>query len=142
MNKYTISKYKNNKIAKDDWTDYSDVGLIFNNEVLTLQDYEIVEDNYIEAIKQVLERLKIEKLYIKDYTENNIKQKEKNGTIITVNECIHLVKKILRNQLTYCVFYFPKKFRLSFDFDFYIYISCNIKPNSMRKILEQYHLYC
>lgn len=141
MKRYIISKYVNNKFNEGDWTDFSDVGLKFNNKILTMEDYVFIENKYINTIIQILERLKIDKLFIKDYTENNIKLNEKNGAVLTIEEGVNLMVKLLRNQLTHCVFYYPNKFRLSFGFDFYMYISCNIKERNMRNIAEKNNLY-
>lgn len=92
--------------------------------------------------RQILLRLRIDNLYIKDYTENNLKRKEKDNAMITIQECDDLSRRILRNELTHCIFFYPKKFRLSFGFDYYMYISCNLRSESMRKILTKYNLYC
>ncbi len=142
MKRYIISKYKDNIIQSNDWTDFSDVGLMFHDEILTLEAYISVENKYIKVVNEILSKLKISRLYIKDYTENNIKKKEKNNIAITIEECNNLSRKILRNELTHCVFFYPKKFRLSFGFDYYMYISCNLTLQGMRKILEKYNLYC
>lgn len=110
--------------------------------MITLHEYIRVEDQYINAINEILLRLRIDNLYIKDYTENNLKRKEKDNAMITIQECDDLARRILRNELTHCIFFYPKKFRLSFGFDYYMYVSCNLRSESMRKILTKYNLYC
>ena len=142
MKRYVISKYLDNKFHANDWTDYSDIGLIFNDKILTMETYMHTENKYIDAINQILFKLKIDSLYIKDYTENNLKDKRKDGILLGIDESNKIMREILRNQITHCVFYYPHKFRLTFGFDYYMYISCNIKSEPLARLLKQYDLYC
>lgn len=141
MRRFVISKYKNYTPAKLEWTDFSEVGKKIGNKVFTLEEYIQVENSYINAINEILCRLNIDEIYIKDYTENSVKLKSYNGSVISIKDSNKLMRRILQNDLTHCIFYYPKKIRITFGFDYYMYITCNINKNVMTKILEKYNLY-
>ncbi len=70
MMSYNISKYTPDKWDETgdcwDWIAIGDIGRAFNGEILTLEEYKRVEDNYIKALYYVLDYLKIERVWVKD----------------------------------------------------------------------------
>lgn len=59
MNYYRITKYnpefRNEQgfYTKNDWTSISDIGQVFDEGVLTAEDYKQMEDSYIKALNIV-----------------------------------------------------------------------------------------
>ena len=59
MTKVRISKYNpkyrvNGAYVKEEWTDYSDIGNIFDGHVFTFEDYLKMELNYLNAIYNII----------------------------------------------------------------------------------------
>ena len=69
ISKYTPDKYDETGYCRD-WIAIGDIGNEFNGEVLTVEEYKRVEDNYIKALYYVLDYFKITRLKLKDVGRN------------------------------------------------------------------------
>ena len=77
--KYPPWNYVNGCYTKDEWTDYSCVGLIFDNEKFTLEEYLLVEQRYVNVILNILEELGCPFLRVRNLWNNwseSIKESE------------------------------------------------------------------
>ena len=53
--KYNPRYYDEEKYLRNEWTSFADVGLAFDDGILTMEDYIRVENNYISCIKEIVE---------------------------------------------------------------------------------------
>ena len=59
--KYPPQNYINGIYEKDEWTDYSDIGKVFDDKLFTLEEYLSVEKKYIN-VQVAVKLLKPQKL--------------------------------------------------------------------------------
>ncbi len=57
ITKYPPWNYVNGCYTKDEWTDYSDIGKIFDDKLFTLEEYLLVEQKYVNVILTILDEL-------------------------------------------------------------------------------------
>ena len=66
MNKYIVFKSDFRKVDNiDEWTSFSDIGKIFNNKVLTMDEYLLIENKYLKFIEDLLNECNVKQLTIK-----------------------------------------------------------------------------
>ena len=77
FSKYDI-KYRNElgHYLRDDWTSISDVGKVCEDELLTMEEYERVERNYLDALLDIIQTIGISHITIAhidwhDFTQND-----------------------------------------------------------------------
>ncbi len=143
-----ISKYNpknrdnSNNYLEEDWISYSDIGKVFNNKTLTKSLYLDMENRYINSILVFLNFFDIstisltnlEKYHYKENTDkelNKIFEEVNNNDILSLNNIKHYIRLALRGYI-WCEFHSANKIKISFGYDYYIYIS--ILVNSIQKI--------
>ncbi|WIV19864.1 hypothetical protein QPK24_03750 [Paenibacillus polygoni] len=87
MYKYAITKYnphfrdEEGRYLKEDWIAISDIGKLFDGEMLTADHYMKIEDSYIQAIQMVMEYMKIPFLMV-----NQVARSFSYDTFMEMNE--------------------------------------------------------
>ncbi len=124
------------RYLKDEWTSVSDVGKRFGNSVVTLEDYLIVENEYVSVIMQLMQaagisELHIRKLNIIDTSCINLptalqeESKSDLKLIRNANELdFDLVSKAIRlnlREVIACYLTGPRDFYVHFGYDYYMY---------------------
>ena len=138
ISKYDPNLFVNKKYLLDDWTDYSDVGKIFNNQLLTLDIYCSVELNYINFIKDIVEFADVNAFFIGSLElYENVKWK--NGQIIDVSQLEQLIKDCLRNKC-WCKIY-NDVLCFCFGYDFYLRLCIDTEKDNIEKIASKHLLY-
>ncbi len=140
---YRISKYDprlfvEGKYIKDEWTDYSDIGKIYNKKTLTFEDYVIVESNYINCILNVLNAIKCFNLKI----ENLEKYEDvlwNDYQKITITDIDLLLKDCFRNKC-WCKIS-SENFCLCLGYDFYLHLCCDLQVDSINAICTKHSLF-
>ena len=72
MSKYRITKYnpalrnEDGWYMPDDWTDWSDIGKIYNGNMLGAREYLEVETKYIEIVTKILKYKTVTTMEIKE----------------------------------------------------------------------------
>ena len=132
---------------RNEWTSFSDIGQIFEDNKFIFEDYMKMEDAYIDAIIFFMECLGIEALKVANlekhgaldhnqyYTQNMIDTFEniKNGDLVTLEKIKVLSRLILREDL-WCKFESSNMY-VHFGYDYYLYIgSKNPCRNTIKKI--------
>lgn len=70
MNKYRISKYNpifrggTGRYSREDWTAISDIGKTFDGQLLTIELYKSVEDNYVNTVRTIMNYLGVTHLTV------------------------------------------------------------------------------
>lgn len=144
MKQYRVTKYdpifrdENGVYTKDEWTDFSDIGKTFSGVVLTAEEYERVESNYIRMCVEVWERQGRPTLHLKDV------EKKSFCFLLsrTIKDSAHLsaiIRKILRNQLWARVV--GQDFFLHFGYDCYMYIGTLLEASTIEKLASAHDLF-
>ena len=135
---YTISKYDYNIKNHTEWTDYSDIGKSFNGKTLTMEEYLLVEQNYIGFILDILNENNILTLTL---SELEIYEETKwfNTQILNLYDISSIIKDILRNKC-WCKLK-GEDFCLCFGYDFYMHIKTSLDYNRITKYCEKYSLF-
>ena len=63
ISKYNPKNYKDGAYQLDEWTDFSDIGKVFESGIFTMEEYLKVEKNYIDFILKVVKEKKINSFY-------------------------------------------------------------------------------
>lgn len=157
MKEYRITKYdpknRNDKghYLYDHWTDISDVGRILEGELVTEEEYLKVEENYINAVIEILKDSKqdylrlvgynhktyvssINENYGKWYHEKKIEEvKLHEDKKIFLDEIPTIIKLNLRTYIN-TTLAIKGKFYVHFGYDFYMYVGT---PNLSTAILNK-----
>lgn len=143
---YRITKYNplyrdsEGRYLKDEWTDFSCVGYVFNGEKLTFEDYVYVEQEYIRCILEIINLLKIDVSKLKIVgIEKYEKCEWKNGFLKDKNLEL-LLQDCLRRRI-WCKI-IGKKFQIHFGYDYYMYILCELPYDVVNKICIANNLFC
>ena len=138
VSKYDPNLFENNKYMLNDWTDYSDIGKIFNNQLLTFDIYCSVELSYINFIKDIVEFANVNVFFIGSL-ELYEKVKWKNRQLIDASQLEQLIKDCLRNKC-WCKIY-NDNLCFCFGYDFYLHICTCIEKDNIDKIASKHSLF-
>lgn len=146
-------KYRNNEghYLKKEWKMFSEIGKLFEGGIFTYEDYKVVEDKYISAIKYLFEyyncsRIQFsEKYFYLDDNELHIILDEeliifyhllKKRRILNLEETGMAARLILRSAL-YGSFNCKgdKNIAVRFGYDFYMYFNT---PEHEKQVIKKY----
>jgi hypothetical protein len=117
------------------WTSVSDVGKLFDGARLTLDEYERVENSYVEAALTFASESQVECLVIKHpwYPDEGLEV----GKRMTLREARAMVKSLLREEL-HCSLEAPGgTFAIHVGYDLYMYVGSTVDcPDSVRRAHE------
>lgn len=144
MNMYRIAKYDLNGYVDgvftlDDWTDYSDIGNVFNGQKLTREIYVDVEDKYIKTAQEIFiqsHQKEISIINLQKYQSNLI---WKNNQKIDQLQLAKIIRDCLRNKC-WCRLH-SEEFYIHFGYDFYLYIGCSLSYDAVAKVCAENQLY-
>lgn len=147
VTKYNL-KYRdeNGAYLRDEWTIFREVGKIFDGKKVTISDYLVVEDNYIEAILSFMDCLHIGELKLTSLNkanrpiENEIYSQEmidvygriKNRYIASRSEVAIIACLILRHNI-WCRLKSDDMY-VHFGWDYYMYIGTKNECKRARAI--------
>lgn len=144
MNRYRISKYNPlyrcaGRYLKDEWTDFSDIGKIFEGNVLTEQEYLSVEQNYISCLVDILRLADVDVLSI-TALECYEDVPWKNQQRVSIEIMPELFQNCLRNKC-WCKLEEQKAY-IHFGYDYYVYIGSVLSCDLIEKMCKKYSLFC
>lgn len=161
--KYNPAFYNEDGVyCKDEWTSVSDIGKSFNGKVLTQEEYFAVENNYVDAVCDILQVVGADSLTI-EYIEKqdewieeqmaNSKIPEqdfqllpnakslKQGQIMSVNEFRNVVRLCLREYI-YAIFSSRVyNLKIKFGYDYYMYVECHLSREQLSDITTRHSLF-
>lgn len=144
INNYRISKYNPKysyagRYLKEEWTDFSDIGKMFEGKLLTENEYIIVEQNYISCLIGILKQSGVDFLSITElecYDTLVWKNKQK----VSVEILPKLFRDCLRNKC-WCKLETQMAF-IHFGYDYYVYIGSILPYNAVESICAKHNLFC
>ena len=148
-----ISRNENGAYLKDEWISFSDIGLSFEDEVLTFDEYRKVENAYVSTALKFfsesgLHSLKINSLemnkpYVRKSNLKDISYNPKlieNGLLIADEELESVCRLILRDVI-WCRLESESRFYIHFGYDYYMYIGSSNSSNDAIAFGESQNLY-
>ena len=139
MNKYIVFKSDFRKVDNiDEWTSFSDIGKIFNNKVLTMDEYLLIENKYLKFIEDLLNECNVKQLTIKSI-EFIEKTNWKKGQKLNNKEIIKICKDSLREKCW--VYLKSKNLNISFGYDYYLFIETSYDYDDIKSIISFNGLY-
>ncbi|MGN0570025.1 MAG: hypothetical protein ACI4N4_05920 [Candidatus Fimenecus sp.] len=144
MNMYRIAKYDLNGYVDgvfifDDWTDYSDIGNIFNGKEFTSEMYLEVEDKYIKSAQDIFIAAHQKELSITNLQKYQSNLIWKNNQMIDKLQLAEIIRDCLRNRC-WCRLS-SEDFYIHFGYDYYMYIGCMLPYDTVTKICAENQLY-
>lgn len=162
MYRYDITKYKsrsntNCMVTTPEWTAICDIGRWFNGSLLTIDDYKVVEDSYVNAILIILKYMKIDLVSVKDVyrwgdflsriekqTYKSLYTKSIKDTYFSVSDNTKLdasmLSDLIRLQLREDIgasVYVPYRFKLFIGYDFLMGVHTSINLEDVFYDIEQ-----
>ena len=151
---YRITKYNparrnlQGHYTKNEWTSFSDIGKLFENNRLTYEQYLLIENNYIKAIREFMSCTNRHSLTITSlekynnftdapyYTSDLI---EAYNSItegpVTEKEIINITRLALRENI-WCKLESEEVY-VHFGHDYYMYIGCSRScPAAIEKVTD------
>jgi hypothetical protein len=150
MNYWRITKYNpiyrnaKDEFIKNEWTSYWDIGKIYQNSALTIKEYLLVENKYINAIICFMNYLEIKSFRITGlekydnlsfFHDNMSKKMEmffktlQDDSLIKKDTIAYISRLVLREYI-WCKLESPVMF-IHFGYDYYMYIGCSIECKSI-----------
>ena len=140
--KYKPEYYDENGVyQKEEWTNYSDIGEMYEGRIVTMADYLDVENRFIDITRAILEAAGCSYITL-GYVEARRRKGLKEGMRVRVQEIDSFLRLALRGK-AYIVFINRSK-GVQFDFSndvLYMHLNCPIPDNELRTIVESRGLY-
>jgi hypothetical protein len=158
METFRISKYNprhrdlSGKFINNEWTSVSEINQVFDNCILTKEDYLVVENKYVNTVVEFTKYLHVNCLIIKDVVKLEMLFSD-NYSSLYDNKLVDFYKSVIENQeITYPDFGHiirlllredisgrleDKDSRLSIDFgyDYYMFMHIDLKSEiALKKI--------
>ena len=150
---WCITKYdpknrdKNRVYLKGEWTEYGDIGKIFEGKELTYEEYVKVEWAYIQAVLFFMDCLDINSLKIISLEQVGKKVQDidvdgnviKNNVFYEKEMVVFIIRSILRYRF-WCMLE-AEGMRVRFDFDYYMTLGCIMPSADTIKKIERLGLF-
>ena len=157
--KYQPQYYKDGVYTKNEWISVSDIGESFDGEVLTKEEYLMVESAYVDTVKELVEVSGVKFLTIvgPDTTfyprrtkacnkENKamyqVVSSLKEGQRIAVSKIDTVLKACLRELFWCALVNEAKKMQVDVGYDYYLHFHSRLPEETISKIARSHGLYC
>lgn len=161
--KYNPVFYNDNGVyCKDEWTSVSDIGKSFNGKVLTKEEYFVVENDYVDAVCEILqvvgadsltieyiekcddwieEQMVISKITEQDFKLFALGKNLKQGQTIGINEFRNSVQLCLREYIYVIFSNRACNLKIKFGYDYYMYVECLLSKEKLSEITARHSLF-
>jgi hypothetical protein len=167
MKEFTVVKYKpefyvDGIYTKKEWISRYDIGSIFDGKLFEMAEYQRVEDNYVNFIKDILAASGCNYFYV-EYSElkpkwayKRIKKDPFYKYDKKLVDCVYNVAKRRRFKVSYidlvarlCLREYAylilsnksKHFSVRFGYDYYMYIGTNLSKSYLEAVALRYDLH-
>ncbi len=137
--KYDLSGYIDGIYTRDEWTDYSDIGKVFNGEKLKKERYLAVESNYIQVAQDIFAKSQQKEISIMNLQKNQAHLLWENNQTVDKTQLAEIIRDCLRNRC-WCRLS-AEEFYIHFGYDFYMYIGCPLSYKTVTQICNENQLY-
>ena len=140
MNCVRISKYEENtNVHTEEWTSISDIGKRYGNNVLTYDEYLLIENHYLTCIDEIMTAANQATFRIENL-EKYSKVQWKNNQLIDVSNMIRFVRDCLREKCWARLI--GENSYVHIGYDFYIYVGVSIDLSTVFSIVKENQLHC
>jgi hypothetical protein len=108
---------------RDEWTAFDDIGRVFQGIVLTIAEYEQMEDRYVSAAMHFAHEAGVSELTAVDVEARTPDFHLSDGMSISIQSAPSAIRAILRSHV-WCKLECRQYFYLHFGYDYYMYIGC------------------
>lgn len=142
MNYFRLSKYNpiyrvNGIYQKQEWTSYSDIGKIYDNQKFLESEYLSIEQQYIDTIIEIAVTHNIDKLAINHI--ENYDTKWNNKKLLSLFDTTCFIRDCLRDlcwgQLV------SDGFIWEVGYDYYMHLGCNSTFDTVECIAKKHNLF-
>lgn len=137
MASYRVTKYdpakrdRSGRYGQDEWTSRSDVGLSIGGKVLSLDEYQGVEDAYVKAIERFMAAAGVRELQVvnlelrgrdaRDTTNPGVEEALREGAKVSGSQLAATVRACLRERM-WCRLIAGDDVFVHFGYDYYMYV--------------------
>lgn len=162
MKTFQISKYnpkyrnKEGGYIKNEWMSVSDINKKFDDGILNSDEYMMVENNYLNALRLIISELQISKLKIvqlQKFDETLIKKPfvsydeksemifndVKEGKLLNIDDALRLLRLIIRENI-WC-YLISDDITINVGYDYYLNVSISKKLNCFKTIEANLNLF-
>lgn len=157
--KYQPQYYKDGVYTKNEWISVSDIGESFDGEVLTKEEYLMVESAYVDTVKELVEVSGVKFLTIvgpdttfyprrtKAFNKENkamyqVVSSLNEGQRIAASKIDTVLKASLRELFWCALVNETKKVQVDVGYDYYLHFHSRLPEETIRKIARSHGLYC
>lgn len=127
--------------CKDEWTDFSDIGKIFNGKVFTKAEYIEIERRYIECAIEIISESQCKYLTI-GYIDNCLNKKGyRYKSRIYISQIPNVLQDMLRNKVWCVLVNLKNNVQIDIGWDYYMHVICPIEKERLKLIVESHKLY-
>lgn len=136
-----VSRYRPGvpQSATSTWTSMSDVGQLFDDGLLSLAEYERVEQLYLAALASLLDAAGRPELTVSEVqvapSASAAARAVRDGARVGVAEALEICRLELREELS-CRLDDDQRFYVHVGFDFYLYVGCERLSPSVIAAIE------
>ncbi|MGX7775705.1 hypothetical protein ACVV62_00775 [Streptococcus pluranimalium] len=145
FSKYDI-KYRNElgHYLRDDWTSIGDIGKVREGVLVTLEEYERIENAYINVLREVALTLSITTFEISyldslDFDTSTYDFKIEVGASLTLDQALILSRHTLRDEM-WCKLVNPR-LQFHFGYDDYAYLYFDGDKERVKAIIKKHRLF-
>ncbi|MGX7775704.1 hypothetical protein ACVV62_00770 [Streptococcus pluranimalium] len=140
------SKYRNElgHYLRDDWTSIWDVGKVCEGVLVTLEEYERVENQYLKTLEEVAKLLDVDSFQIARLDKHDtdwtyLGFPVEVGATVTIEQFLILSRLTLREEI-WVSFEHPDLW-VNFALDYYAYLGFNRSSDAIHRIIEANSLF-
>lgn len=149
MTNYRLTKYnpafrdQKGVYTKNEWTSFGDIGSTYDGAVFKEKDYLQIENNYLNAIEELLKLAQVNNLKLVQLENSKNFQFEidlKVGESYQFSSVIKIAKQTLRENI-WTEFKNETGEYLKFGYDYYVYLGLDYDYQQAKEVTEKYHLF-
>lgn len=145
MNEYRVTKYDpqyrvNGAYSRNEWTSISDVGRIYDGKTFTLEEYDQVEQRYVDFLLELSEMCGVFPLQVDSYDEVYRNGSWQVGQETCRMDLSDIVASILREEC-WCRL-LSQDFFIHFGYELYMYVGCGLSFDEMSELAYRHCLFC
>lgn len=149
MFEYRITKYNpifrvNGIYTRDEWTELSDVGMVFNGQKLTVGECVAVLSNYVHCLMEIAAAAQVSEFVVSDVEIYEKKYRKifhlRNGESVS-QQRLRLILMGCLQSMIWCRLSGRNAF-IHFGYDLYVFVGCELDCASVERICSKYGLFC
>lgn len=142
----------------DEWTEFSDIGKVFDGHVFDLKEYMATEERFVKCVDELLSIVDVSPRihYLEYYNRNNkrplqseslaminkFKSHYKWGMRVKAEDVRDLIRLRLRYEIDFFLSDLAHNFVLDIGYDSYLHVYTELEPKQLNILARQNGLFC